>query len=280
MLSLATRQQAQASRLHREGSLGFVAKRGCFLGSEFLMITGSPTAERLNTGIKSKRGDRAKRRLTHYSHLKDRLSKGSPSLTEFKVVRYLTGMVERSIDNAYGGTEKRMVLTVIDCVSDPKGKANNRTGPRKLRYANSVRHDGMWTVPSPATKVVRGKATTKAKAPRQRKGFTVTIGEDGCANVSVRSHLFVHGYTAKNKHSVDAPDINSGMFDSGAKVVNNNAFELVKIDLDKIGRTKFHNATAIVWNPESRVHKRIVLPRVRNKKEAIVALRTIHNIEC
>jgi hypothetical protein len=191
-----------------------------------------------------------------------------------KVLRYLTGYVERSFDNAYGGTEKRMVLTVIDVVSEPK--PTKRAGKRIHKQPATLNHGGVWTVPAFATKVAHGKATTKAKAPRERKGFSVTIGEDGCTNISVKGHLFKYGYAAKNKHTVDAPDINSGMFDNGAKVVNNNLFELDKLTLDKCGR--LFTATATVWNPESKVHKRIVIPRVRGKKDAIVALRTIHNI--
>jgi hypothetical protein len=183
-------------------------------------------------------------------------------------------MVERAFDNAYGGTEKRMVLTVIDAVSDVK--PTKRAGKRIHKQPASLNHGGMWTVPVYATKVAHGKATTSAKAPRGRKGFSVSIGEDGCTNISVKGHLFRYGYTSKNKHSVDAPDINSGMFDSGAKVVNNNLFELAKLTLDKCGR--LFTATATVWNPESKVHKRIVIPRVRGKKDAIVALRTIHRI--
>jgi hypothetical protein len=220
--------------------------------------------------MRRRRGDRARRKATN---------RGNRVCVEKvnRVTSYRTGIVERSFDNAYGGTEKRMVLTVIDAESETLSK---RAGKRKHKQAQTLNHNRSWSVPRFATKILPRKCTTKAKAPRQSRGFTVTIGEDGCANVSVRGHLFVHGYTAKNKHSVDAPDINSGMFDSGAKVVNNNDFQLVKVTLEKQGRTKFHTATAIVWNPDSKMHKRIVLPRVRNKKEAIVALRTIHQIEC
>ena len=106
----------------------------------------------------------------------------------------------------------------------------------------------------------------------------MTIGEDGCTNVSVRGHLFVHGYTSKNKHSLDAPDTNGGLFDSGAKIVDNNAFELASIKLEKQGRSKLFTAICACWNPGDKVHKRIVVPNVRNKKEAIVVLRTAHNI--
>lgn len=233
------------------------------------MITGSPTPQRLNTPIKARRGDRARRAATNRNN---RVCVESVS----KPTRYLTGIIERAFDNAYGGTEKRMVLTVIDAVS---GKKTRRAGKRIHKQAQTVNHGKVWTVPRYATKVAHGKATTKAKGPRERKGFSVTIGEDGCTNILVRGHLFKYGYTSKNKHSIDAPDINSGMFDSGAKVVNNNLFELTKLTLDQIGRSKWFTATAVVWNPESRVHKRIVMPRVHNKKEAHVQLRTIHNIK-
>ena len=243
------------------------------------MITGSPNAEKLNTPIRGRRGDRAKRRLTHYNPYSDiRTERGCPSMTVFRVERFLTGMVERDVENAYGGTEKRLVLTVIDAVAEPKGKANGRTGPRRHRQPQTLNAGHVWTVPRSATRIVekREKRTKKDKAGR--KGFTVTIGDDGCRNVSVRSHLFVHGYTSKNKHSVDAPDINGGMFDSGAKVVDNNAFELANITLESQGKTKLFTAVCACWNPAAKVHKRIVVPNVRNKKEAIVVLRTAHKI--
>jgi hypothetical protein len=181
-------------------------------------------------------------------------------------------MVERSFDNAYGGTEKRLVLTVIDAISEPK--PTKRAGKRVHKGPQSLNHGGFWIAPCFATKVAHGKATTKAKAPRKNKGFSVHIGEDGCTNISVRSHLTKHGYTVSNKHTKPAP---ATEFSPG-KVVNNNLFELASISLEKSGR--LFTATATVWNPEAKVHKRIVVPRVRNKKEAIVALRTIHQIKC
>jgi hypothetical protein len=173
-------------------------------------------------------------------------------------------MVERAFDNAYGGTEKRMVLTVIDAVSNPK--PTKRSGKRVHKGPQSLNHGEFWTAPCFATKVVRGKATTKAKAPRKP-----SVDRDGCARIRISDPV----RNRKNKHTVEPMPTQVGTY---GKVVNNNHWELADIKLEKVGR--LFTAHAYLWNPESRCHKPVTIPRVRNKKEALVALRTIHSVDC
>jgi hypothetical protein len=219
------------------------------------------------TGFRKKRGDKA-RRPNLLTSARVLTTKTTEVLT-FRV----TG--EHEADSTMPGSLSQTTKVVLPTVEPVEVRTIRKPGKRIHKGPQSLNHGSFWIAPCFATKVVPGKATTKAKAPRPHgKGYSVSIGEDGCTNISVRGHLSRFGYTAKNKHTKPVP---ATEFSPG-KVVNNNLFELANITLEKSGR--LFTATATVWNPESKVHKRIMVPRVRNKKEAIVALRTIHQIDC
>lgn len=243
------------------------------------MITGSPTPDKMNTPIRGKRGDRAKRRLTKYNPYRDVSSeRGCPVTTEYKVDRYLTGWQERTFETASGGTVKRMVLTVLDCVTK-NPKYNNRTGPRRHHRPQTLRNDsGYYPVPSFATEVISRRERKEKAEKGERKGFTVTIDPvDGCHNVAVRSHLVKYGYTVKNKHTAKAPGV---AVPSGEVLSNDpNEWVLKRIILEGPKRQKLKTATCIVRNPNKRIRKSIVLNRVRNEEEARMMLEKIHGIK-
>ena len=228
--------------------------------------TGSPKPDALNTGNYSKTRHKGTK---HNPFKHPGKEHGQPVTRTYKVERYLTGLQERYVENAFGETEKKLMLTVIDCVTDG-GKANNRTGPRKYKRAQTL-NAKVHSVPTFARKALEKRLRRKLKGKRERKGFTVTIGEDGCTNVAVRSHLFVHGYTAKNKHSVAAPATQY----SGGTVLDNTAWEVVKIEL--IGSGKLKTAQILCRQPGFK--KRITIQRVRNRADARAMLKSIHGIE-
>jgi hypothetical protein len=223
------------------------------------MITGSPTSERLNTPIKSKRGDRSRRQATNR---KVRVCVESVG----KVSRYLTGYRERYAENAYGATEKKLMLTVIEAVSEPK--PTKRAGKRIHKGPQTLNQGAVRSVPRYATKVAHGKATTKAKAPREAKP---SVDRDGCARVRVSDPV----KNRKNKHTVQPLPSQIGTF---GKVSSANDWELHSIDLEKL-TGKLFTAIAVCRNPVAHLKKTIEIPRVRNKAEAIVALKTIHRIK-
>lgn len=185
---------------------------------------------------------------------------------------------EHESDSSMTGRDDLLRKCMLPTVEPVEIRVTRKPGKRKHKQAQTVNHDGAWSVPVFASQVLPRKCTTAAKASSKGKGFSVTIGEDGCSNISVRGHLARFGYTSKNKHTQPAP---ATEFSPG-KVISNaeHAWELVSITLEKQGNTRYHTATCVVWNVEAKAHKRIVLPRVMNKKQAIIALRTIHQIDC
>jgi hypothetical protein len=175
-------------------------------------------------------------------------------------------MVERSFENAYGGTETHKVLSVL--ATKTHAKVPRRAGKRIHKRAATLNHDGAWSTPSWGSKILPRFCVTKRKAPKKKRP---SVDRDGCARIRVSDPCS----NRKNIHTVEPTATQYG---GGNKVLNAKGWTLVELSLEKSGPRVF-TATAMCWHEEERYHKRVTVPRVRNKREAIVALRTIHQIQ-
>jgi len=248
-------------------------------------ITGSPTVEwvaaTIYTGLRKKRGDRSRR---------PSINRNNTVVTEkrFKVERYLTGYEEQYFENAFGGTEKKRVLTVIDAVSNPKG--TKKPGKRKHKQAQSLHFRGRGTchtVPVAATEVVsKGRVKGKGKPKHEGPHFD----KDGCFLVRVNNPLVEHGYTTHNKHTVDpeafdspsGPALTKSRIKLGDKpkptVVDNSPDQWIFHSIRMTGKSKLKTATIEVRNTLRKLKKTVQFNRVRNEIEALVMLQSVYGI--
>lgn len=261
------------------------------------MITSKITAENLNTPIRGKRGDRARRGMIHYDPFKDVIfDKGAPVTKEFETGKYLTGPCERWFENPLTGMEeKRTVLSVIE--HKPKSeKANNRTGPRKHHRAQTLNHDGFHSL-SGATEIVE---KVQKRTGRKSKNRKVSRDEDGCFRVVVadpkRKACKEMGIELDNIHTVN-PDAFEKP--SGPKVYTPPKHHpgykpLPKVkptiadytpdtwkctDIKLYGHKNQHLKVAVCTVKKGKFTRTIDILRVRSVEEARIMLKSIHGIE-
>jgi len=158
--------------------------------------TGSPTAEGLNTGNYSK----VRHKAVRWNPFKDvLLDRGAIVERIFQPQRWIEGYALRWMDDGKGGEVQRLVWTVLDCVTEVKGRG--KPGKRIHKQPSTIRHEGGYArVPSFATKALSRLCATKAKAEKEK---VPSLDEDGCKRISVRHHLTRFGYCSKNEHTVD-----------------------------------------------------------------------------
>jgi len=251
-----------------------------------MAITGSPTRNKMDgtqSMTRRKRGDKVRRPLTHWS-IYDGWKRCSATavhiVQRFHVKGTHVARNELDADNVLYPELPTVVVT--------KTKRVGKPGPRK----NSLRGTFQREVNGVHTVAPLSNIRPKPEIDPTPRG--PGIDEDGCRIVKGSDPI----KNRKNIHTVEpykfgqrsGPDVGKTKdLGKGAKrggkrapnspiFANNMDFKLQALELHKVTQTKFFTAVCIVRNAEAKATKRIIIPRVRNKRNAIEILRIVHKI--
>ena len=257
------------------------------------MITSKITAENLNTPIRGKHGDKARRSLTHWKPW-DRFR---PCVVESSTVVAVVESVnaDGSVPFHYSSNQldfetHRWVAVPDVAVEETKTtkKPGNRANKAMLAMPDLIRPDvfSMYDM-GELVPPIKPRKKSESDDHANKIGFD----EDGCVRIRVSDPVS----NRQNKHTVDpdAFDKPSGPILSKAKSVlgmfgkradtlpsicDNSQYVLVAIKLDKVPHTKFYQATCKCRNAEAKLSKTIIIPKVRNKLQAQARLTAVHGI--
>lgn len=252
------------------------------------MITSKITAENLNTPIRGKHGDRARRSLTHWKPW-DRFK---PCVVESSTK---VAIVERENEDGsvpFHYSSNQLDFDTHRWVSMPdvakvETKTTKKPGNRANKLPPTLNQGPIYSMYD----VCSGKLIPLRKKADPDRAQTIGFDEDGCVRIRISDPVT----NRKNKHTVDpdAFDKPSGPMLSKAKsilgmfgkradtlpsICDNSEYVLVSIKLDKIPCSKFYQATCKCRNATAKLSKTIIIPRIRNKVQAQARLTAVHGI--
>ena len=253
-------------------------------------ITGSPSGHGWCKAPSTKRGDRAKRMLTHWKPWDGFKPCVVESSTKVAIVESVNE--DGSVPFHYSSNQLDYETHRWATVPDPAKvetkttkKPGNRANKRMLAKPDIIR-------PAVFSMFDMGDLEPPKKlVPSEDKAHTIGFDEDGCVRIRISDPVIGR----KNKHTVDpdAFDKPSGPMLSKAKsvlgmfgkradtlpsVCDNSMYVLVDIKLTKIPYTKFYQATCKCRNAKAKLSKTIIIPMIRNKVQAQAKLTAVHGI--
>ena len=253
------------------------------------MITSKITAENLNTPIRGKHGDRARRSLTHWKPWDRFKPCVVESSTKVAIVESVNedGSVPFHWSSNQLDHETHRWVAVPDVVK-VETKTTKKPGNRANKLPPTLNQGPIYSMYDVCSSKL---VPLRKKVDSDDKANTIGFDEDGCVRIRVSDPVS----NRQNKHTVnpDAFDKPSGPMLSKAKsilgilgkradtlpsICDNSKYVLVDIKLTKVPGTKFYQATCKCRNAEAKLSKTIIIKRIRNKVQAQARLTAVHGI--
>ena len=258
-------------------------------------ITGSPSGHGWCKAPRTKRGDRAKRMLTHWKpwdRFKQCVVESSTKVAVIERCNEDGSVPFHHASNQLDFDTHRWVSMPDAAKEETKTtvKPGNRANKRMLAMPDLIQQNvySMYDI------VSKKLVPLRKKVDSDDKSCTIGFDEDGCVRIRVSDPVIGR----KNKHTVDpnrfgepsGPDVaKSRNMGKGAKlggkradtmptICDNSMYVLKKIKMDRVPGTKFYQATCTCRNAEAKLSKTIIIKRIRNKVQALARLTAVHGI--
>lgn len=225
-----------------------------------MAVTGSPTRDRIDgSQVNRKRGNRIRRGLTHWKPWERDNGRGSvvESITEVLTYR-ITGTHEarNTLHDGPLGFTRMVTLPTVE----PVETRTVQRGGKRIHKSPQTLNMGAVSTLYGATEIVERRVKAEGKEPKP---------------IDVQNIRIRNPKGLKNKHSKDAPKM--AVCDGATKTVSSEGWKLKRIELHRIGVTKYSDAVAVCGHPDG-YSKSIVLRRVKSEQDAIAQLAIIHRI--